>query len=375
MIVSYNGIDMELCEIVKFTREGVYTPDGAELLFVNCHISVVCNLAPGGYPRGVSLRSYPGATTIRDTGPTPARAHHRNSGVTIPEPASAMFVPPSTPPDRVVRPHAFLTDHEVRARLMQPRRAFSIKATDQTMGDLYWIRLPRYAGSEAVSNSKGAVDIARTLGQVSGVISASANSESLGYCDPNNGPRPLQVDVVKSIGEGVFQSILFTLEFAYIPVDLDQERLILSHRWETQYASDESQQMTRVTHGSVVFNGSMLAKYVDGISGFARESPDLYRNQFCHPIPLGFVRSLPEFSISSDGLNIKYTIHDVQPTMIFDPGDSGAVKLDIQETMNFLSPDYLGAFWKAGGKDLSGYAAKGSSGAAKWLGRNTGIKF
>jgi hypothetical protein len=325
MKVEYDGLEMDLVEIVNYTREGVYSPDKVDLLYVMHRISMVVVLAPGGYPRAVSLIRDPnaqaGSTTARQTFPgADARATKRGVNA-VPPPAADAFTDPDTPPGtgNQYQPGAILTDHEVRARLMMPRKRFKITAYEESsQAERVWIEAPGITGLAP---------------------SPSGSYESLGLSDPANGPTPLRVDSVQMTGEGTSESVFFSIEFAVVPVAPESERLVLSHRWETQYASDESRLLSRVTTGLLVFHGGLLGAYATGVAGFARESPDVYRNQFFHPIPVGFVRSLPDVTISSDGLNLRYTILDQQPGAVFDPGDSGAVHMELVENMNYLSPN------------------------------------
>jgi hypothetical protein len=269
---------------------------------------------------------------------------------TVPPAASAIFG--SSP--AAVQPGGFLTEYEVRNRLMMPRRQLTIEAYDVATGaKRTWIkaiRIDRPVSRPAVPLASAAASAA--LGVAAAVTGGgrleTESTSRPGLSDAANGPTPLQCDPVNVVGEGTFNSVLFTIEFNIVPVDPAAARLILSHRWQTSYQGDENHYLTRVTKGTVVFNGELLGITSDGAWGFSRESPDLYRDQFFHPIPLGFVRTLPDVSISSDGLTMQYVILDQQPQCIFDPGDSGATSIDITENVNYLSPEELSTGFEIG---------------------------
>jgi hypothetical protein len=92
------------------------------------------------------------------------------------------------------------------------------------------------------------------------------------------------------------------------------------------HSHDDNYYLTRTITGIIVFNGAVMR--------LQQINPDFVRAQFIHPVPIGFQRRAPEITQSSDGLTIRYTITDTDPTITFDPGNSGASNIQIIEKMN-----------------------------------------
>jgi hypothetical protein len=99
------------------------------------------------------------------------------------------------------------------------------------------------------------------------------------------------------------------------------------------HVPDENHYLTRVIKGEVIFNAALMDN--------SPYTPDHFRNQFMHPIPLGFKRRGPTVTQSSDGFTIRYVIEDVNPTITFDPGDSGATNIEIVETIKYAQPQRI----------------------------------
>lgn len=323
MKFEYNGVVMELIEIPEYQRECVYSDDGADLLYVKHRISVVCTMAAGGWPAGLSVNS-PGTfpKTAGDMG------NGKGVGVMPPRGVDASGVvgkqvvpypfPKQTPTEAnklsQLNP-GFVTDQEVRMRLSIPRRKLKITAYSPNGNEYVWLEAPRpFPPNTSIGNS------------------ASAAFDGTAT-DAANGPIPLRLDIVNPAGEGTSMAVHFMVEACLVPVAPEEERLILSHRWTVRHTHDDDHYLTRVTSGTVVFNG--------GLMRLTQQNADWYRNQFFHPVPLGFVRKVPEVVASSDGLSINYTITDSDPHVCFDPGDSGATSMDIVESLNYFQPSAL----------------------------------
>lgn len=324
MKLEYNGVVMDLFELTEYSRECVYSADGADLLYVKHRIGAVCTLAAGGWPAGLSLDpAKPNPGTIDELNGAARRQPNQLflQGVnpkfgTYPFPkktprpsnATALFSP------------GFWTDTEVRARLSIPRRKLKISAYHVDGKERVWLESPR------------------PFPQIQEIKAGNAPppivpAKDVTLTDAANGPIPLQVDVIDTAGEGTSLGVHFMIETCLVPVDPEAERPLLSNRWQVTHTHDDDHYLTRITKGVAVFNG--------GIMRLAQQSPDWFLNQFVVPIPLGFIRKVPEVTASSDGLSVSYTITDTDPHVMFDPGDSGATSMDIVETLNYFAPTTL----------------------------------
>jgi hypothetical protein len=315
MHVEYNGVKLKLTEITECSRRAVYDPSGTDLLYVKWRVGVVATLASGGHPSGTAadsdtraswhatLAELEGGNIDVDRGVPPAL------GKDAPEydwPAA-----PDNDPLRITNP-AFMSDVELRMRLMVPRRKLRITAYHPDGREYVWLESPRpwVPSVQQVSGGRVVDDDAQ---KVEGVV------------DADNGPKPLLCDVVQPVGEGTSMGVHFVIETCVVPVDPQAERLVLSHRWETTMSHDDDHYLTRTTVGEIRFNAQILHA--------AKAQPDWFRGQFFHPIPLGFRRGGPVVRQSPDGLTLQYEIHDTDPTVVFDPGDSGATSMSIVETI------------------------------------------
>lgn len=315
MKFEYNGVAMDLVEITEYQRECVYSDDGADLLYVKHRIGAVCMMAAGGWPAGLSVnRSTPTPKTTPDlTGQPrrPAGAANEVRGRNVTPYDFPKQTPTLANASSLYHP-GFYTDQEVRMRLSIPRKKLKIEAYHPDGKKYTWLESPRpFPENRELRNKPGAAYDGTTT-------------------DAANGPIPLRVDIVNPAGEGTSMGVHFMVETCLVPVAPEEERLILSHRWEVQHTHDDDHYLTRITRGQVVFNG--------GLTRLTGQSPDWFRSQFFHPVPLGFVRKVPEVVASSDGLSVHYTITDTDPHCTFDPGDSGATSMDIVESLNYLQP-------------------------------------
>ena len=307
MELEYNGVSLELLSIDRADRVGVYTPDGADLLYVKWVLSATCVYAPSpGYPVATAASALSPDTEARlyDRAPPPpplfSREQVRGTDPSIPPFTQVTNVGYDrtdprwlTDANRPGRFNAVMTDAELRARLWVPRARLKITAHDANGREVVWLQSPKPGLS---------VDVA-------------------------NGPHPISVDVVEAAGSGHSMGVHFQIETSVSPCPSGSDRLILSHRWEMAHDHDDDYYLTRYIQGEVVFNAEILDKL--DIWG------DHVRNQFFHPIPLGFRRGGPKLVQSSDGLVIRYTIRDTDQTVTFEPGDSGATHVEIAEKIGF----------------------------------------
>lgn len=297
MELEYNGVHLELLNLDRVERVGVYTPDGVDLMYIKWTIGAACVFSSGGGPTATT------ATALSDqvVGEMYGRPQL---------PRTARGSDPPNESDNPVRQrkndirslrasngyNAAMSDAELRQRLWTPRGKLKITAADADGNRVTWLESPR----------KGyAVDVA-------------------------NGPKPLSVDVVEATGDGTTFGVYFQIETCVAPCGTYNERLVLSHRWHMTHGYDDDYYLTRSTKGEIVFNSAVVLR--QGIR------PDEVRSQFIHPIPLGFKRTGPVISASPDGLTIGYDIEDVDTTIVFDPGDTGATQMSIVEKVMYDSP-------------------------------------
>lgn len=336
MKVTYNGVEMKLVEMVECEREAVYDESGTDLLYVRWRLGLVCTLASGGYPGGTAVDFARKRGTVLDDRPSLAGRGPRDNNViggSRPSAPWSAIAASETDPLSVATAanSAFITDAELHTRLMTPRKKLKITAANPDGTDYVWLESPRVILREAEA-APGPPDLT--------VEAARAAFPARPMTDSANGPTPLRADVVQPSGElGTF-GVHFVIETCLAPTTSADERLVLSHRWQTSMQSNADHFLTRVIVGEVRFSGAILS--------VSATHPDWYRSQFFHPIPLGFRRDVPDVSLSPDGLTLRYEIHDTDPTVTFDPGDSGATEIDIVETNNLITRN----LWAANANDL-----------------------
>lgn len=299
MYVEYNDVPLHVIELNTYEREAVYTEDNADLLYIRHVLGVTCTYAPGGVPALVSVTALSPETAgmlnrANAAAPYAANARGFDPGVVRPrlEPMGGLRRDQT----------AFLrsgaeTDAELRHLLLTPRKKLILWAYDRQTGQkIAWLESPRPGFS----------------------------------VDADNGPRPIACDVVAASGEPSSVAVHFMIETAQAPCPVGSDRFVLAHRWQVSHGHDEDYYLTRTIEGTITFH--------PGVRDIINIHPDRIRNQFIHPVPLGFRRGLPEIVQSSDGLTIRYVITDTDPTVVFAPGDSGATQIDIQEKFQYVTP-------------------------------------
>ncbi len=294
MILQIGQVLLPVVDLVRFERDTTWTEDGADLESIQTVIGAVATYAPGGYPRlpSATALSTPTVQTLDATDPTAAtvRLNVRGANPSYPAPSLETDVlgPGAIPPTSLRSGPE--TDAELRAHLWRPRQKVILWAFDrQTGAAIRWLESPRPGFST----------------------------------DLGNGPKTRAVDVISASGEPNSLAVYIEIETEMSPCPAGSDRLVLSHRWEMAHTHDENHYLTRIIRGQIRFNGAVVRA--------TNTRPDDVRAQFIHPIPLGFERRVPECVQSSDGLTIRYTITDTDPTITFDPGSSGAVKMSIVE--------------------------------------------
>ncbi len=305
MHAQYGPVNLKVFDLVKYDRVAQYSPDGADLIGIDTVIGLLGTYAPGGVPRMTSATRLDARTTETLTGTDRTRRRIDETGgigdsPTYPVPALELDGGPvtdSVPAARGQWRSGPETDAELRLLLLRPRQPFILWAWDRQTGNpIRWLQSPRPGFT---------TDLA-------------------------NGPIPTQCSVVGVSGEPESTAIYFELQTLMSPCPTGSDRLILSHRWQMTHGHDDKHYLTRTIEGECVFNGAVMR--ATGIQ------PDWLRRQLLHPIPVGFERKPPDVTLSPDGLTMRYKVEDTDPTIIFDPGDSGATQVSIVEKVIYQRP-------------------------------------
>jgi len=341
MHIEYNGVRLKMVELVECNREAVYDPSGTDLLYIKWTVGVVATLSSGGYPGGTQVDFRGKKGRILSDNPNLVGREGRAAQPSVLGSDTQERAFPEAKENAAVNDQvnsAFITDVELRHRLMTPRRTLRITAYNPDGTEYVWLESPRPFTREAEVRA----------GQPNADFEAArAAFTSRPPTDSANGPNPIRADVVQPAGEMGTFGVHFVIETCVAPTNSESERLVLSHRWQTVHQHNSDYYLTRVIAGEVHFSGAILS--------LTASHPDWFRSQFFHPIPLGFRREIPRIELSSDGLCLRYEIHDTDPTITFDPGDSGATEIDIVETHNYLTRNIVFADLKdAAGQLLSG---------------------
>lgn len=307
MELEYNGVKLELLTLERVERENVYDASKTDLLYVRWTIGATCVYSPGGrYPVGTAVTQLSKSTIAEAYDGTQrlSRTFSRGNppgGVVVKQEQNVRTPQP-------IGQTALLTDVELRLLLSQPRKKLLISSFDVNGDPVIWLQCPK-------------------------------NDDY--PCDPANGPKPLgPPDVIDATGEGLTFGVYFQIECATLPVPDGSDQLILSHRWQMTHEHDENFYLTRRIDGEVIFHAGLLEFY--------NITPDLFRSQLFHPIPLGFRRGLPVITLSPDGNVLKYTVTDTDTEITFDPGDTGAAQMSIVEKVQYNTPTMSRIFGERG---------------------------
>lgn len=293
MFLQYGSVTLSVIDLQRYERTAVYTPDGADLLYIKHTLGVTATYAPGGMPimPSAAVISPDTAATLSGADATATVLKDTFRGAA--PGATAIIVNPPTMAlglsgERLCSGPE--TDAELRNRLWQPRQRLTLWARERSSDNLIrWLESPRP-----------------------------------GFClDAANGPLPLGLDIVSVAGEPNAVGVYYTISTCLPPCATGSDRMVLSHRWQMSHTHDDDGFLTRVVDGDITFASSVLD--LTGID------PNSVRNQFIHPIPLGFQRTVPLLALSQDGLVLKYQIKDTDPTCIFSPGDSHCTQISIKE--------------------------------------------
>lgn len=306
MELDYGPVHLVAGDLTMYKRENAYTPDGSNLVGVDHTVGFLGTYGYGGDPVMPSVKALSPNTVGKMTGTdlTAAglRADPRGRDPSAPLAAGAVLNPPNMESDFVATdPTEFFTgpqtDVELSHWLTRPRQKLILWAYDKQTGRrVRWLESPR-PGMKV---------------------------------DVNGGPFPISHDVVNASGEPNTVAVHFQVTTRVSPCPIGSDRLVIAHQWQMTHAPDENGYLSRVIEGEVVFHM--------GVMSVISARPDLIMNQFIHPIPLGFQRKPPTVTLSPRGDTVKYTIIDVDPTIIFSPGDSGAASIQIMERHELQVP-------------------------------------
>lgn len=299
MYLQWGDVFLKVIDLKRYERETVWTPDYCDLLSVKTVIGCVGTYAPGGDPRLISATSI-SANAGADIARRDFSVRNLNADLRSRDPA---FTTPRLETDTTARidPSVWRTgpetDVELRQHFQRARQKLILWAYARQTGQPFpWLESPRPGFTE----------------------------------DLKRGPRCIAFDVVAASGEPESIAVYVEFETEMSPCPSGSDRLVMSHRWEMSHEPDEHQYLTRVIEGTAIFNGAVLSE--------RNFNPDRIRNQLIHPVPVGFERQAPAVRLSSDGLVLKYTVRDTDPTICFDPGNSGATRVDIQERVLYNVP-------------------------------------
>ncbi len=333
MFLQVGDTLLRVVELTRLDRDAVWTGDKTDLIGIDTIIGVLATLAPGGLPRMDSAVGLDPDTIVHldGTDPTAATLARNPRGLDpgdaqpIAAPVLESGLPAESPVHAIDQSSGPETDAMIRLHLWRPRQKLILWAYRKGTGQLCrWIESPR-PGMDT---------------------------------DLANGPTPLSLDIVQASGEPTSVVVHFQIATRMSPCPTGSDRLVLSHRWQMKHGHDENHYLTRTIDGECIFNGAVLRKL--GLS------PDAIRRQFIHPIPVGMQRTPPTVTISPDGLTIKYTVVDTDPTIVFDAAESGCTQMQILEKVLYQNPttwnrdtNTPGASPSAGGNGITGFFSGG----------------
>lgn len=330
MFLSYNNVNLKLSTIDRLDRTTVFSDDGTTVLYVEHTISASCIYSPNDVYGGTSASNFsayrnparqsnlpsiprnpanvagtdPGVPFVQQNKLGNRRRRNRGAaGIIeaqqIPFTGIATNGPNPIDPTTCLPNGAWLspinTDRELEMRLRAPRKKLYVWAFDTDGVPKIWIESPRNQNT----------------------VDAKVGPVVLG-CNVHAGPTP--------------QSFFVALDIRtwLTPTNDASDRAVLSHRWQMAHVEDENHYLSRIIKGQVVFNPGALEA--------TRQDADWFRGQFFHPIPLGFQRHLGPVVLSPDGTTLNYEYTDTDVTCVFDPGDSGATRMEIVEHITINQP-------------------------------------
>ncbi len=293
MKVEYNGVELTMLEMHSYERKNVYSTSGADHLYVRHALNMTCALAAGGHPYCLASAPVYGNDQRIAEKPNP-----RSSLKGVPPQFGDTAFNPYKGVDPLGGEQAGVTDRIIIPLLLVPRKKLKITGYRPSDGGAFtWLESPRPGLS----------------------------------VDCLSGPHPLGCVLAEPTGDAPASGVLnFQIE-THLPLAESQSaRAIISHRWSTTLSHDEDYYPTRTIHGEVVFDVGLMA--------FMMRKPDDFLSQLYHPIPVGYRRGLPEVGMADDGSRLSYTITDTKVAGVFDPANTGATNMWINEQWHYTSP-------------------------------------
>lgn len=280
MHLVYNGIEIEVLDVQRWTRDDVMDDSGVDALCVRERISVT-GLINGqldfwGRLQGMSYVKNPLASQNPPRGLPPTVPQN-----TLP-PEIAKF------PNRPI-----LTDNAIREHLLKPRRKLIAYTTTP-------------AGVEILLESPARDKLT----------------------DERNGPFVTGLELTP-LGDAVTFMVAVTFE-TFTPV-CEHSAALVSNRWSSTHVLDETHHLNISYEGVSHFRASVL--HANKIN------PDRLRTFLVPPIPVGFRRVNVVTQGSSDGLQIRWSCTDTQMDHQFVAGvEAGGVWLDTKFTHSISVP-------------------------------------
>ncbi len=286
MFLEYNGVQLNLLTLDSVDRQAIWTSDKTDILYVRWLIGVSCVYAGGTHAAGTFLTQEPSGTS----GPS-STSLDTFKGIGT-SPSSPLPYQGREGSQTWVNP--LLTDLHLRKLLFRNRKKLRI-----------WGYNP---------NNTGNVEP-----WVESPVDPSTS-------DADNGPKVHACNIVSATGSPGSLGVQMEIETCLPPVWNDKP--ILGHRWQMTHGHDENNYLTRTVVGEAVFHPGLMDKFA--------QSPDWFRRQLFHPIPLGFRRKLGDISLSPDGCILKYEYSDTDPTIMFNDNGALAANIDIKETFQYI---------------------------------------
>lgn len=138
--------------------------------------------------------------------------------------------------------------------------------------------------------------------------------------DSNNGPHPIACDIMH-LNDQTF-IVTFEIETYISECGGAKSQVLpyLSNRWVERHDIDTNGYVTRTIDGEVIFNSAFIDTKT---TTNKNPTPDHYRGLIAPPnIPLiqGFVRTKQEYTSTTDGKGLQYSIQDQQQYLMPPPG-------------------------------------------------------
>lgn len=328
MRMSYDGIEFQVLKIEDWTREAVFDDlSASDYLYDHHKITAIC-MVNEGYTDRSAFPPEQSHDKIEQVSPSASNALRWNNlsaggGFdSAPQPQIRMEKPPLVQRSTGAAP----TLVELFKRLAIPRRQLIIWLdSDPNLA----LQDPNYRDNVLFSPYPGM------------------------ETDALHGPTVTVMNVMGSVGNSTIPLRLM-IETHLAPCTDPGAPTMISNRWSftTTYDPD-TYAAIHVIEGVARFRLDLLHQ--------AQLSADTFRNQFLHPIPLGFKREQPEVTLSPAGDAVSYKLIDKQQVFNFPGGANySATKIEVVENREYNSP--------FGIQDARGLIEKGVAGIGKLFG-------